>query len=158
MQNVSAFFGVQVWTNKGKTTNKTITEHFLSNASSHQVSFRASYSCFICQTKNQLSARKSVSERHHFFAAPERTNLSLEGWWASLRWLDKANTTSQMIWKSKSRKMQNTDVRGFCESLKQQICRTAGETKQAGWSGTLYSIEREIVRSTASLLTLMYDF
>lgn len=79
---------------------------------------------FFCHTKNQLSARKCVSERHHFFAAP-RANLSLEGWWASSQWLDKANAASQMIWKSKSRKLQNTDVRGCCESLKRRICRTA---------------------------------
>lgn len=31
------------------------------------------------QTKKRLPARKSVSERHHFFAGPERTILSLEG-------------------------------------------------------------------------------
>lgn len=59
--------------------------------------------------------------------------------------------------------MQNADVQGFCESPKQEICRTAlcslaARRNKPDGAATLYSIEREIARSTASPLTLMYDF
>lgn len=60
MQNVSAFFGVQVWTVKGKPTIETITERCLSNTSSHQVSFRASYSWFFFVTQRTSSRPGNV--------------------------------------------------------------------------------------------------
>lgn len=112
---ISLFWCSSLWTNKGKTTIKTITERCLSNASSHQVSFRASYSCFVFLSHKEPALGQEMCIRAAPFLCCTRTS----------QWLDKANAASQMIWKSKSRKLQNTDVRGCCESLKRRICRTA---------------------------------
>lgn len=69
-------------------------------------------------------------------------------------------TDDLKIKKQKTAKHGCTGVLRITEATDLSHCLVVlgGETKQAGWSGALYSIEREIARSTASLLTLMYDF
>lgn len=162
MHNVSAFFGVQVWTNKGKTTIKTITERCLSNASSHQVSFRASYSCFFFFLSHKEPALgQEMCIRAAPFLCCARTSKPVTWGVMSVVTVTRQSkhhfTDDLKIKKQKTAKHGCKGVLRIIEATDLSHCLVVlgGETKNAGWSGALYSIEREIARSTASLLTLM---